>query len=136
VKPPDNSSGPLASRPWLKVLFWCAVAAAWGLALGSVAFIGLIVFFAGRPSPVQQAVSRGLAADEVVARVGKPTREFEDASRWFFIINDSDECATDSISSAWLYSYMFQDDSMVYLDDQGRVVCVHSGGKIIYHVSH
>ena len=136
MKPSDDSFEPLASRLWLKAFFWVAVASAWGLVLSVIAFISLAVFFGGRPSAVEREVSVGLTSNEVRARAGRPDHEFEDATSWLFIIKASDGCDTSSISSAWLYSHVFQDDAMVYFDERDRVVCVHSGGKIIYNVSY
>jgi len=68
---------------------------------------------------------------QVRDRVGEPDQQFDDAKQWLFMIDEADGCETGTISSAWLYSHVFQDDAMVFFDATDRVVCVHESGKII-----
>ena len=91
MKPNDDAAEqPLESRVWVKALFWLAVASAWGLVVGLLAFIAFLAFFAGRPSPAARDVSKGMTGAQVLERAGRPDHEFEDATQWLFIIRESD----------------------------------------------
>ncbi len=121
----------------VRVLFWLVVAVLWAILLALVAGVVGATSLAGRPSKVAREVTRGMTADEVRHRVGPPSSTFADATPWQSRAAETPGCGpSDRLAAAWLYPRFLRDDSIVFFDDQHRVLCVHERSKVFHIQSH
>ena len=120
-------------RALVRRTFWFVVAALWVVPLTFVALVVAATLLGGRPSKVLREVTLGMTAEDVRRRVGAPSETFDDAVSWRWLAAKTKQCgANPPVATAWLYSRILQDDSMVFFDANQRVLCVHESGEIIF----